>query len=233
MARKKVEEEAGSGAGLMVMMVSLNLILLIFFIFLNSIGANDGQRVKKALGSLAGRFGLLSGGAHLMPGKQILLPGAPVAPPEMNSFSLASEIHSLIDVVGLQDEVHLSSDGSNLVINMSNGLLFPSGSAELRPESGPLFAKISGLLKNNDFPIRVEGHTDDQTIATGKYPSNWELSAARAASVLRNFIEEHGIAENRLSAVGFGAHRPLVPNDSASNRARNRRVNIVVVKGKS
>lgn len=232
MARKQAEEEGNTGAGLLVMMVSLNLILLIFFIFLNSIGTNDAQRVKKALGSLAGRFGLLAGGAHLMPGEKILLPGSPLVSPETTSFSLAREFRTMVADSKLQDEVRLLMEGPDLVINLSNKLLFPSGAADLSAEAVPLLAKISGLLQDAPFPIRVEGHTDDQAIATDRYPSNWELSAARAAAVLRYFIEARHFPVSRLSAVGLGASRPLVPNNSVSNRARNRRVNIIVVKGK-
>ncbi len=215
----------------MVMMVSLNLILLIFFIFLNSIGANDGERVKKALGSLAGRFGLLRGGAHLMPGKEVLLPGAPVASPEMNNVDLAREIREMLAERELQGNIRLVVDGSNLVIGLSDNLLFSSGSATLHAGADPVLEKLSGLLNKFSAPIRVEGHTDNREISTDQYPSNWELSAARAISVMRHLVEERQFPVSQLSAVGFGEYRPLVPNDSTLNRTKNRRVNIVVMKG--
>jgi len=232
MARKKEEKEPDTGAGLMVMMVSLNLILLIFFIFLNSIGENDSERVKKALGSLSGRFGLLPGGVHLMPGDEILLPGPPLVPPVMNNVSLAREIRSMVSEDELESDVRVMINGSDLVINMSNKLLFSSGSATLRATADPVLLKIAGVLKKSRFPIRIEGHTDDRVMSSGQFPSNWELSASRATSVMRRLIELKQFSGSQLSAVGFGAHRPLVQNDSVSNRAKNRRVNIVVVKGK-
>ncbi|MFQ5579230.1 MAG: flagellar motor protein MotB [Nitrospiria bacterium] len=231
MAKKKPEPERDPAAGLLVMMVSLNLILLIFFIFLNSIGANDEERVKKALGSLAGRFGILRGGVHLMPGKKILLPGSPLVSPEMNNVSLAREVRNIIEEGELKSDLRIIEDGHKLVIDMNDQFLFHSGSADLRIEAGPVLAEISTILKKFKYPIRIEGHTDDLAIATEQYPSNWELSAARATSVMRNFIEKQNLPAGQLSAVGYGAYRPLVKNDSALNRSRNRRVNIVVVKG--
>ncbi|MFQ5780479.1 MAG: flagellar motor protein MotB [Nitrospiria bacterium] len=231
MARKKGSGEEGSGGGLMVMMVSLNLILLIFFIYLNSIGANDEQRVKKALGSLAGRFGILQEGLHITKGKEILIPGAPLASRERNQVDMGKAFRALIQEANLEEEVRLSSEGPDLVINLSEKVLFPSGSADLYPDAVPLLGKVAGLIQGSPFPIRVEGHTDDQPIATDRFPSNWELSAARAVAVLRYLIEKQEIPKDRLSAVGLGAHRPLVPNDTPENRGKNRRVNIVLVKG--
>ena len=75
----------------------------------------------------------------------------------------------------------------------------------------------------------IEGYTDDVPMASGVYDTNWELSTARAVSVVRYLVEEENIDPNRLSAVGYGEYRPIVPNDSVENRAKNRRVNILII----
>ena len=107
-------------------------------------------------------------------------------------------------------------------------MLYDSGSATLNPQSRPLLDRIAQLLRTEfDHPIVVEGHTDDQPIASGQFPSNWELSAQRATAVVRYFIRDH-VAPGRLAASGYGAMHPLTSNATATGRARNRRVEIVL-----
>ncbi|MFQ5542916.1 MAG: flagellar motor protein MotB [Nitrospiria bacterium] len=229
MSKKKQEKEADPGAGLLVMMVSLNLILLIFFVYLNSMGTDDGEKVKKALGSLAGRFGMLRGGLQVEDGKSLMIPGAPMVGPDFNQVSLVKAFKRVISKKKMQDDVHILQEGEDLVINLSDKVLFPSGRADLHPDAATLLDEIALKIQNEKFPVRVEGYTDNIPISTPRYPSNWELSAARATAVVRYFLEEKKIPPKRMTAVGFGAHRPLVPNDREEDRARNRRVRIVFV----
>jgi chemotaxis protein MotB len=86
-------------------------------------------------------------------------------------------------------------------------------------------AKITGLPNH----IRIEGHTDDRTINTIRYPSNWELSAARATEVVRYLIDNHNIPSDKISALGYGQFRPVKPNTSIENRAINRRVDVLIL----
>jgi chemotaxis protein MotB len=90
-----------------------------------------------------------------------------------------------------------------------------------------MLKKVGDIIARTGFEVRIEGHTDDLPIRTVHFPSNWELSTARAVNVLRYFIETVGISSERLSAVGFSEFQPMVPNDSAGHRARNRRVEII------
>ncbi len=113
-------------------------------------------------------------------------------------------------------------------IELSTSILFASGSGELNPQAVPVLHQIAQILKPFPNPIRVEGFTDNNPINTWLYPSNWELSAARAARVVRLFAEE-GIAPERLAAVGFGEYRPVADNASAQGRSQNRRVALVVL----
>jgi len=115
-------------------------------------------------------------------------------------------------------------------VEIKDSVLFPSGSALIRQEATEVLTRIAAILADFTNPIRVEGFTDNVPISR-LYPSNWELSAARAASVVRLF-ERLNIDSRRLSAVGYGEHRPLAPNDTAEGRAKNRRVVLVVLADK-
>jgi len=88
---------------------------------------------------------------------------------------------------------------------------------------------VAQQVKDRPNHIRVEGHTDDRPISTAIFPSNWELSSARATSVVRYLSDSHGIAPDRISALGYGEYRPIKPNNSVENRAKNRRVDVVVL----
>jgi chemotaxis protein MotB len=111
----------------------------------------------------------------------------------------------------------------------SDNLLFPRGDADLRPPALAILGKVAGLLKGIPNAITVEGHTCDLPISTERFPSNWELSAARACSVARYLVDKQGLDPKRLAAAGYGESRPVAPNDSEDGRVRNRRVNLVIL----
>jgi chemotaxis protein MotB len=115
-----------------------------------------------------------------------------------------------------------------LEVQINTDILFPSGSAGFSNVAQPVLDKLAQVLKPFPNPIRVEGHTDDRPIRTAAFPSNWELSAARAASVVHEFTKA-GIEPLRLEIVGFGEFHPLQPNDSVAGRNANRRVTILVL----
>jgi chemotaxis protein MotB len=116
-------------------------------------------------------------------------------------------------------------------VDIKDSVLFPSGSARIRQEAVEVLTRVAAILADFSNPVRVEGFTDNVPINTPVYPSNWELSSARASSVVRLF-EGHGISSSRLSAVGYGEYRPVVANDTAEGRAKNRRVVLVVLADK-
>ncbi|MFB0527460.1 MAG: flagellar motor protein MotB, partial [bacterium] len=115
-------------------------------------------------------------------------------------------------------------------IMLANPVLFDLGESELKPSAIAVLQQVAGLLEDIPNAVLVEGHTDDRPIIGDKFRSNWELSTARAFSVIRYFIEEENIPPERLSAVGYGEYRPLYPNDSEENRAKNRRIEIDIVR---
>jgi|SRR5690625_89755 len=122
-----------------------------------------------------------------------------------------------------QELVRIEGNENWLEIELRSSLLFASGEATLDLSALELLATIAGVLADHDHAVRVEGFTDDRPIQTPRFPSNWELSTARAAAVVRLLVEE-GVSPRRLSAVGYGEFRPVTDNDSIEGRARNRRV---------
>src|ERR1019366_5891388 len=115
-----------------------------------------------------------------------------------------------------------------LEIEINADILFPSGAGEFSTAAEPVLDKLAEVLKPFPNPIRVEGHTDDRPIRTAAFPSNWELSAARAASVVHQFTKQ-GIDPLRLEIVGFGEFHPRQPNDSNEGRKAHRRVALLVL----
>ena len=129
-------------------------------------------------------------------------------------------------------DVQISQLKGQLTVSVLDKILFKSGRADILPAGQAVLEKVARVLVQTDDMIRVEGHTDSVPVSAAlkeKYFSNWELSAARAASVVRYFqLGEHKIEPLRLEAVGFAEYRPVAPNDSDANKQRNRRVEIVL-----
>jgi chemotaxis protein MotB len=148
---------------------------------------------------------------------------------EQDEFTvLKNKLDSFAASHGFANQVQTEIERRGLVVNvLTDKLLFDSGSATLQPGGAPLLAEIVQLLNvDKSHPIIVEGHTDNVPIATAEFPSNWELSTARATSVVRYLIA-HGISSGRLGAAGYAALDPVASNATAAGRALNRRVDIV------
>ena len=128
-------------------------------------------------------------------------------------------------------QIKLQMMEKGLVITVVGDLLFDSGKAKIRPEAYPLLDKVAAVLKENmrQFNIGIEGHTDNIPIKRSGWKSNWELSTARALSVLHYLVKDQGISPERLSAIGYGEYRPVASNDSKDGRKQNRRVEIVIL----
>jgi chemotaxis protein MotB len=139
-------------------------------------------------------------------------------------------IESKLEQAGVSGRVSTSLNERGLAIRLeTDGVLFAPGSAALQPGGARIIAPIAASLKRLPNPVRVDGHTDSSPIATAAFPSNWELSGARASAVVRTMIGA-GIPSGRLQASGFADTEPIGDNDSAAGRAMNRRVEILVLR---
>jgi chemotaxis protein MotB len=154
---------------------------------------------------------------------KVALPGG-----ERDIRRMADEVQrAMADLIDRQ-QVTVRANGLTLEIEIRADILFPSGVAEVSLAARPVLARVSSILKGFPNEVRVEGHTDNLPIATRAFPSNWQLSSARAASVVALFMAE-GLAPQRMSVAGFGEYQPKAGNDTADGRNQNRRVLIVVL----
>ena len=148
--------------------------------------------------------------------------------------AMQAQLQSFVSSNNLQNKVQtkITRDGKKreLVITLlSDKQLYDSGKADLKPETKRILNQVYRALKGRANEVRVEGNTDNVPIANFQFPSNWELSSARAVGVARYLVEEDGLAPRRISALGNGEYRPKYPNDTAAHRAANRRVDVVIL----
>jgi len=167
------------------------------------------------------------------------------AKPEMNAQSnttastpTSDELTQISDLVNekfsqlINDQmIKVSSNELWLQIELNDSILFPSGGVDPSAQARAIFDEISEILKNYTNPIQVEGFTDNVPISNSRYPTNWELSSARATEIVK-YLASRGVAPERLAAVGYGEFQPVAPNDTEAGRAQNRRVAIMVAKRK-
>jgi chemotaxis protein MotB len=219
-------------------------LLFAFFTTMYAISTVDARKLGDVVDSMQAAFangdvpaptrkggGPGGGGPNLEPGPEVV-GGKPtlVAPAgaQMVLARLESRLsHGLSRQVS-EGAVEIHSDPRGLVVSLREAGAFATGSAELSLTARAVLALVGTSLQGVPNGVRVEGHTDDVPIHTAKYRSNWELSTARATNVV-GFLMEHGVTPARLSASGYGEFHPRAANDSEANRARNRRVDIVIL----
>ncbi len=204
-------------------------LLFAFFTTMYAISTVDAQKLSKMVNSMQVA---LHGTAPAAPADAPTAaePAPPPAAPERAGLAelrdqLAARLRRQID----GGDVALDLDSRGLVISIREAGSFAVGSAELSDEARRLLVEIGGPLAELSNQIRVEGHTDDTPIRTERYRSNWELSTARATTVIAFMAEQVGIDAQRLSAAGYGEFRPRAPNATATARAQNRRVDLVIL----
>lgn len=151
----------------------------------------------------------------------------PVVGPDVIKSRLADEIAGNIDFLNMGEEISVIATRREIIISMKEKITFRPGEADILRETRPLLDKIADIIqKYPNFLVEIDGYTDNTPINTSLFPSNWELSVARATSVLKYFIHFHSINPSRLSIKGNADQEPIAPNDTPENRARNRRVEI-------
>lgn len=143
--------------------------------------------------------------------------------------NLLANVDGFLEENDLHDVITANRTERGVVLVLQESILFDSAEAEIIDSGKPFLEKVGSLLLEIPNNVKVEGHTDSRPISNFRYPSNWELSGARASSVIRHLIYENDFAHDRFSAVGYADTRPLVPNTSAENWSKNRRVEIVIL----
>lgn len=145
---------------------------------------------------------------------------------------LKAQVDKYLDQNGMKESVNTQIDERGLVVSINDTLFFDSGRAEIKTDSEKKLIEIGKILNQLGNYMRIEGHTDNIPISNGQFSSNWQLSAARAANVTQLLIANSGIQPQKLSAVGYGEYRPILDNSTEDGRARNRRVDIIIVNSK-
>jgi chemotaxis protein MotB len=206
------------------------LILLCFFIMLSSFSTMQAAKVMQFVKSFATAVSILPHGVKFDPGLANISKSADLVDSRSELAKVFHTLEELASEFNLENEINLVLTREGLVMRMSEYTLFGLGSADITAEALPLLQKVGAIIAKTAYLIRIEGHTDNLPIHTERYPSNWELSTARAVNVLRYFIKNHNIDPRRLAAEGFSEFHPLVANNTAENRDKNRRVEIIFIK---
>ena len=252
MKRVKHEEKDNSERWLLSYADFITL-LMVFFIIMYSMSAVNQAKFEALAESLSEAMGGGSGsrggsgtgtgdaagpGVNDIPGGVEMSPAPPLSDSYLDQAeqdalnATAAEIQKYLDEQGLHDSVTLRIDERGLVVILADTTTFESGSAEIKSEFIPRLIQIADILSSVENYVRIEGHTDNVPVVGGRFASNWEVSTARATSLVQLFINNSNIAPEKLSAVGYGEYRPVASNDTPEGRAQNRRVEIVVIRSK-
>ena len=238
MARKKAQEEPPNPLGWMVTFSDLVTLLLTFFVLLISMSSMDVKSVQMAFGNFfsggTGPLDFASQGrleelARFLEKAEQVPPNVLIQQEEIKEtiFEFEDlEYKKLVELV--ERDITITRENRGLVIRMADYILFHEGGAVIRREYVPILSRLGDFLRVTRRSISVEGHTDDSLLEGQGDSWSWELSLNRALAVMDYFVHEEGIVEERFRVGGFGATRPLVPNDSAKNRAKNRRIEIIL-----
>ncbi|MCT4596357.1 MAG: flagellar motor protein MotB [Vallitalea sp.] len=258
MANKRKADEAKSGSpAWMSTYGDLVTLLLCFFILLFSMSSIDVAKFKAAMSSFQNQIDIMPGGTALTNNElisngisqvngiqQIFDNKVPLEEKGEEDADItkskleeakkeAEKIYEFLKEKGYENEVKIEYNSNVIKLTIEGEVLFESGKAQLTTEAIKLVDVISVKLKEHltNKTIQIEGHTDNRPINTVRFPSNWELSQARAIAVGYRLIEEHNIDPSKIAATGYGQYRPLedADNNTSEGRARNRRVEIKIV----
>jgi len=229
--------DAAGGMRWLLTYADMITLLLIFFIIMYSVAAQDQEQIKKLLEMLRATFGgIVTGGqAMLNSGSSsekaaFAINSDRIQLPQAQQKVIANIKHA-IEEKGWQKKVMVRLNERGLVISlMTDDLTFQKGSAQLTPDAKNIVREVADNIKDLPNQIAIEGHTDDTPTKGRAYPSNWELSTARAATVVRQLVDKEHLEPTRLSAAGYAQYRPLIRNTNDQSRSYNRRVDIVVLK---
>lgn len=213
-----------SSAGWITTFNDLMTQLTVFFVLIFSLSTVNVLDIQSAQISLQTGLGIFEAGDKTSVGLV-----EPLTSYDIGKATFVKQIEEKIEALDRESDIGVLYSEKGIIIALDENLLFKSGSAEINPESFDSLAGISKTILNEiSNPIRVEGHTDNVPIRNANFASNWELSTARAVNVLKYLADKGSVLPKRLSAVGYGKSKPLFPNDSESNRKKNRRVEIVI-----
>jgi chemotaxis protein MotB len=202
-------------------------LLLCFFVLLLSFSELEPQKFKVISGSLKEAFGVQRIENVLDIPKGIDLISKDFSDPSFVEQILKKKIRSAIRLARQEGKIRVKEDEVSITVTLPDHMLFDSGSAQLKEEALPILDLFREAIEETPHKVMVVGHTDNVPIHTDRFPSNWELSAARASSVIRHLLESGTLDRRRFTAAGKADTMPVAPNDTPESRAANRRVELI------
>lgn len=243
MARRPRHEEHDNHDRWLVSYADFITLLFAFFVVMYAISSVNEGKYRVLSDSLVSAFKNVqpssadplrklqpeAGGAP----RPIILPGQPAHEGKLEEQTrkmqgMAGSIQQSLGALISQGKVRVTQSKRGIAIEISDSILFDPARAELHPPSVTMLRAVAEMVKKSDNLIQIEGHTDNSPIRSSQFPSNWELSSARAASVVRLFAEA-GVAPQRMVVIGYSDQRPVESNDKIDGRSRNRRVTLNIL----
>jgi chemotaxis protein MotB len=239
MAHGAEEHEEGHDERWLVSYADFITLLMVLFVILYSMGQVDIEKYRRLADSMRSAFTL--GGASQVvdsqinqaggksedgTAKPIVVPGIPEGPTQ--SEEVAGELTNMLAAQNLGNQVSVQTNIEGVLISLSERLIFREGEANLPAEALPVLDTIVGMLRPISNKIRLVGHTNNSPSINPVYPTNWELSLARATTVAK-YLMNAGIAPERIIISGQGEYAPVFPNDTEAHKALNARVEIIIV----
>jgi chemotaxis protein MotB len=251
MALKKEPEKHANHERWLVSYADFITLLFAVFVVLYAMGQSDKKKVEEVMQAIQQSFGMATAGAtapkvNVIPSQTItiipsLKPEIKVTPAgrarsgqksraaEKDFRQIKAAVEAYLVKQGAQSKVTLEITRRGLIVSLKEAGFFNSGQATIKPEAYELINTIAEVMTQYNNPLRVEGHTDNVPISTAQFPSNWELSTARATNGLRYLLKHYDIDPNKISATGFAEFRPIADNATVEGRAKNRRVDLVML----
>ena len=229
--RKKVQHSSQSNKW-MVTFADLVTLILVFFILLFSMSNIDNIKFKQLVNSLGlsesngVNASIIEFESSSHPREKNNEKGVSNKSAELNRILL--QVQQYLEKNNLQEVITANRDKRGVVLVLQEQMLFETGEAEILKKGYPFLNELGELFTTIPNQIKIEGYTDNRPIKTYRYPSNWELSTARASSVIRYFTANYDLKSEQFIAIGYGEAKPVVENTSEANMQKNRRVEIII-----
>ncbi|MEQ1875042.1 MAG: OmpA family protein [Bdellovibrionia bacterium] len=246
MARRKHEEEHENHERWLVSYADFITLLFAFFTVLYATSQKDiskakefEESVRRAFSSFVDFGGVQGDHVAFDINNKLIPPPIDLFPPDgAGPTEVQDAIERLLEKAVTEEErkemiASIRHDAVGVHVSLAAGALFPSGSDELLAEGFHALSKVANILRVSNRKLVIEGHTDNIPIKGARFRSNWDLAAARATKIVRYLIAKEGIPANRLVAVSYADQKPIAANDTEEGRAKNRRIDVLVVTGQS
>ena len=252
MALKREPEKHANHERWLVSYGDFITLLFAVFVTLYAMSQSDKKKAEEVMQSIQQSFGMIQAGApspkmNVLPTTQVsiipnikpemvVVPGtrsargqAKTRADEKDFRQIKLSIEAYLVKQGAQSKVSLTITRRGLIVSLKEAGFFDSGQAQIKPSAHELINTIAEAMVQYNNPLRLEGHTDNIPISTSQFPSNWELSTARAVNGLKYLVKNFDVDPDKISATGYAEFRPLADNATAEGRAKNRRVDLVML----